>query len=77
MLFRLRYQIQGGHTHIRLFAGRSEAALGCAGTFVLRNEEFQQLHKDLTYAGGSRFSGKYEFIEEGEPPTYNYNGDPV
>jgi hypothetical protein len=38
---RIYYDEQGGHTHLQIFAGKKEApSFGCAGTIVLRNEEF-------------------------------------
>lgn len=41
MIFRFRYLVQGGHTHVRLFAGRSEASLGKCGDLAMRNEEWE------------------------------------
>jgi hypothetical protein len=43
MIFRIYHQQLGGHVHCRLFAGRSEGALGNCGNFVMRVEEFTAL----------------------------------
>lgn len=40
MIFKFRFLEQGAHTHIRLFAGVSEGALGKCGDLVMRNEEW-------------------------------------
>lgn len=40
MLFRFRYTEQGGHTHVRVFAGKGAASLGKCGDLVFRNEEW-------------------------------------
>lgn len=58
-LFRFRYEVLGAHTHVRLFAGKGSLTLGLAGTFVLRNEEFEDLRREL---GGP---GNIEFVDEG------------
>jgi hypothetical protein len=47
ILFRLRYRQQGGHTHIRVFAGTSPYSLGKAGDLVFRNEERDVLRPKL------------------------------
>lgn len=40
-LFRFRWQEQGGHTHVRVFAGtEGSASLGKCGDLVFRNEEW-------------------------------------
>ena len=41
MLFRIYYETAGGHTHMRIFAGKSEGALGKCGDLCMRNEEFE------------------------------------
>jgi hypothetical protein len=40
MLFRFRFKRLGGHTHLRVFAGKTEASLGLCGNLAMRNEEF-------------------------------------
>ncbi len=40
-LFRFRYKKQGGHTHVRLFAGKGSLSLGLCGSLVFRNEEWE------------------------------------
>jgi hypothetical protein len=42
-LFRLRYEELGGHTHVRVFAGNNEAALGKCGNLVFQNHEWSNL----------------------------------
>lgn len=42
MLFRFRYLQAGGHTHVRVFAGVSEGALGKCGDLTFRNEEWEE-----------------------------------
>lgn len=41
MIFRCYHETLGGHVHCRLFAGKSEGALGMCGKFVMRVEEFE------------------------------------
>lgn len=63
MVFKFRFETLGGHTHIRLFGGRSSGALGGCGTLVMRNEEwtaFRQLLDRIPPLPGSRI----EFVEE-------------
>lgn len=43
MIFRLYHETQGGHVHLRLFAGPHEGALGKCGDLVMRIEEFASL----------------------------------
>ena len=43
MIFRLRYQELGGHTHVRVFVGSTAASLGKCGDLVFRNEEWKRL----------------------------------
>lgn len=41
-VFRFRYKVQGGHTHVRVFAGKSfNGTLGKAGDLAFRNEEWE------------------------------------
>jgi hypothetical protein len=41
MIFRAYFERVGGHTHIRLFAGSHEGALGKCGNLCMRNAEFE------------------------------------
>lgn len=62
MIFKFRYCEQGGHTHVTLFAGRSEGSLGNAGAFVLRNEEwtaFKNTFRTLPIS-----TGEVQFVED-------------
>ena len=47
MKFRLRYEVIGGHTHVRFFAGKSSSSLGKCGDLVFRNEEWQEFLREL------------------------------
>jgi len=49
-LFRFRFEILGGHTHVGLWAGRREAALGKCGNLVFRNEEWDEFRKAIALA---------------------------
>jgi hypothetical protein len=60
--FRLRFTIGGGHTHVRVFAGRSVNGLGNCGHLVLRNEEWEDLRNVL-------LSGAYSSVEILEDET--------
>ena len=46
-LFRLRYKEGGGHTHVRVFAGKGSSSLGKCGDLVFRNEEWVDFLKEL------------------------------
>lgn len=46
-LFRLRYEVKGGHTHVRFFAGKGSASLGKCGDLVFRNEEWEEFLREL------------------------------
>lgn len=65
-LFRLRYRVAGGHTHIRVFAGRGDTSLGNAGEFVLRNEEFEFLRAGIERSIGTDngIGHDIEFVED-------------
>lgn len=54
-LFRLRYKQLGGHTHVRLFAGKGNASLGKCGDLTMRNEEWADflIELDRRPPGGS------------------------
>lgn len=47
MIFRFRYIVLGGHTHLRLFAGKTEAGLGKCGDLIFRNEEWEEFLKRI------------------------------
>lgn len=74
-LFRIYYQVAGGHTHLRVFAERVRgdgppATLGAAGTLCLRNEEFEDLRAELAPLERKSFTprspgARVEFVEEG------------
>lgn len=57
-LFRFRYQEQGGHTHVRLFAGPDGGTLGKCGDVVFRNEEWAEFKETFTS------DARVEFKEE-------------
>jgi len=61
MIFRLRYKILGGHTHIRVFAGQGETSLGKCGDLVFRNEEWVEFIGQLT-----KTSIEFRHEDEGE-----------
>jgi len=44
--FRLRFRVLGGHTHVRVFAGKGET-LGKCGDLVFRNEEWEAFVRQL------------------------------
>lgn len=64
-IFRFRYLEQGGHTHIRLFAGRSEASLGKCGDLVMRNEEWERFRSSLENSDGP-LDTDFEFQNEAD-----------
>ena len=47
MKFRMYYRILGGHTHVRVFAGKGET-LGKCGDLVFRNEEWDAFVMRMT-----------------------------
>jgi hypothetical protein len=57
MIFRIYWQKIGGHTHMRVFAGRKDATLGKCGDLVMRNEEFLVFNERL-------WTVNVEFIQE-------------
>jgi hypothetical protein len=63
MLFRFRYEVRGGHTHVRLFAGPGSLSLGLCGNLVFRNAEWEQFKAELDRPG------MIEILEEGEQPN--------
>ena len=51
--FRFRYEVAGGHTHVRVFAGdtlSAGATLGKCGDLVFRNEEWGQFRQQVKAA---------------------------
>lgn len=59
--FRFHYYVQGGHTHVRVFAGvaRTGATLGSAGNLVFRNEEWEDFMASVEH-------GLIEFVPDKE-----------
>ena len=57
MIHRWRYEVRGGHVHVRVFCGTHEAALGKCGNLVYRVEEFDILRPGLERHG-------IQFMEE-------------
>ena len=54
MLFRFRFKVLGGHTHVRLFCGpKGSLSLGFSGELVMRNEEFDAFVSEVMRDGGS------------------------
>ena len=49
MIFRIRYEQLGGHTHMRMFAGPHDGALGKCGDLTMRNEEFKLFRDAATF----------------------------
>lgn len=41
LIYRLRHRFNGGHVHVRVFAGKNEYALGPAGTLTFRPDEWE------------------------------------
>jgi hypothetical protein len=48
--FRIYAKVQGGHTWLRVFAGKGET-LGKAGDLTFRNEEWAELEPKLRSVG--------------------------
>ena len=60
--FRFRYIVRGGHTHIRLFAGKNrELTHGKCGEFIMDNKEWDDFRYRL--GGMDEFEFLAEFIE--------------
>lgn len=55
--FRVRYEIRGGHVHMRVFAGKGSMSLGLCGTLVMRVEEFEDFRHDTMF---------FEFLPENQ-----------
>ena len=55
-LFRFRYQLAGGHVHVRFFAGKGTLSLGLAGTFCLRAEEWEDFKTLFPAPGNVEFA---------------------
>lgn len=72
MFIRYRYKIGGGHTHIRMFAGKSkDMTLAKCGEFCLTNDEFGEFraYNDSSYASFCTV----EFVNDGEGELYLEN----
>lgn len=39
-MFRIYYEVAGGHVHCRVFAGKNPGALGKCGDLTMRKDEF-------------------------------------
>lgn len=50
MIFKIRYQLLGGHVHAIVWAGKNFAALGNCGKLVMREEEWMIFHDVITAA---------------------------
>ena len=46
-LFRLRYEVRGGHTRVSVFAGKGSLSLYKCGELVFYNEEWEEFQKNL------------------------------
>lgn len=66
MIFIFRFQVQGGHTHVTVFAGKGTSSLGKCGDLVFRNEEFSFLKEGIKCTIGTAYGIGHdiEFIEE-------------
>lgn len=64
-LFRVRWELLGGHVHMRVFAGKGTLSLGLAGTLVMRLEEFEDFRRELYRPGN------VEFVEDGRSGAIN------
>lgn len=62
MIFRFRYKVLGGHTHVRVFAGRGEGSLGNCGSLAFRNEEWEAFKN--AFAEPATISDDVEFVED-------------
>lgn len=40
IMFRIYYEVAGGHVHCRFFAGKNPGSLGKCGDFTMRKDEF-------------------------------------
>lgn len=63
MIFKFRYLVQGGHTHVRLFAGPHQGALGKCGDLAFRNEEWDRFRAALENHDGP-IDTDFEFQNE-------------
>jgi hypothetical protein len=61
MLFRFRYKELGGHTHVRVFAGKGSFSLGKCGDLVFRNEEWAEFVAEVQRG---KAGGDIEFLPE-------------
>lgn len=44
-----RTEVRGGHTHVAVFAGKTEASRGKCGDLVFRNEEWETIQPRLVW----------------------------
>lgn len=49
MVFRIRYELRGGHVHCRFFAGKHKGALGKCGDLVMRDVEFTKFRTSAKF----------------------------
>lgn len=49
MIFRVRYELAGGHVYMRFFSGPHEGALGKCGNLCMRAEEFGMFRNAATF----------------------------
>jgi len=66
MLFRLRHQEAGAHTHVRVYAGKTSAGLGLCGTLVFRNDEWKTFRREVEHREGSS-AASFEFLPDHMP----------
>ena len=74
-LYRFRFKVQGGHTHVRVFAGKEPGSPGKCGDLVFRNEEWNEFRKVVEYAITRKPEGVGTCIEFlPEQPDINLGG---
>lgn len=61
-LIRLYHKTLGGHTHIRVFAGKGTGSFGNCGTLVMTNEEWETFKKVIDI--GQSSGGPIEFVQD-------------
>ena len=66
MVFKFRFKVGGGHTWIRVFAGKDAEHLGKCGELTMTNEEFGRFR--ILIEGGAREIGGSSaiFVNEAE-----------
>jgi hypothetical protein len=68
MLFRFRYHEEGGHTHVRTYAGQHSRGLALCGTLVFRNNEFAVFRAEVESEATTRYGSRFEFLPDHMPP---------